>query len=158
VRAPILPVRGPLTDALLAHLQGSLADVLEVGDGIAPPGAGWPQQPQTGDYTPYCVLGTEDAVLRQSPPDLAQAMGSWACGYRLTHYGAARSQADDNADMARQATLDFAGGTITLGEHSWALTAVRYSRLGGFAPVENEDPPVWSGRDVFAVWIDYTRG
>lgn len=160
----IVPARGPLTDLLLAHLRDTLEDFALVGDGIRPDGGGWTPNsqgetgPDEGVYQAYTVLNTGDAALReeQSPPTLRQAMRAWACGYQIDFYGAARAQADDVADATRAAAVSFEAQTdpLLLGGHYWSVQAVRFNRFGGIKRLDNEDPPVWTGSDLFAVWID----
>lgn len=147
--------RGPLTDAILDHLEAALDTALGilVGDGIAPVGGGWSGgQPGEGDFVPYVVLSTMPASKGFTDP-VPGGDTSWRAGYSLRCVGALRSQCDWVADKSRQAMVLYKPKTIDL-DGDWRVLKTSYDTLGAVTRNDSTDPPYWELLDTATLWLE----
>lgn len=146
--------RGPLTDAILDHLETVLADtMIEVGDGIAPAEGGWTGgQPGEGNFVPYVVLSTLQATKGFQDP-VPGGDQSWRAAYSLRCVGAMRQHADWVGDMSRDAMKAFKPKVIDLGG-SWRVMKTSYETLGPVTRNDSSDPPYWELLDTATLWLE----
>lgn len=161
------PLRGYITDRLIAYLEETLAAVevageprpILVGDGKAPTKGGWTKagEPGRGDFRAYVTVATGPASPRDPDP-LGSAHSSWILGYRLRAFGLDRVQADWAADQTRAAVVGLTHAVITAGDDTWKVSAVRYNQLGPVTPFRGQlDPPPWQVSDDVGLWVDRQR-
>jgi hypothetical protein len=156
----LLP-RGIITDALVALLEDS--DLLsersiKVGDGVPPDEAGWPSgKAGTGTFVASVTVSTGDATVRDRDP-INSRHSSWVARYGLRTVGAARSQADNAADLVRQACSAFTGQTVAAVDQGvWKVNDAVFNRLAAVTVDKSTDPPTWVVEDVLDVWLDRSR-
>lgn len=153
-----LPVRGALTDQLIAYQSEALAGLaieILVGDGERPVGSGWPATPQVGDFVSYVTIDTGPGQLDASQtPTLASQHSSWLLSYAFLSVGAARRQADAIADVVRNACVSFKERSpLTLGVETWAIESVLFTRIGSVDRNTATDPPFWQVQDSMTLKI-----
>ena len=130
------PLRGPITDYLIAQLTAELSPLL-VGDAIAPPQGGWQGgDVGAGDFAAYVVLGTGPASQINQPAQTLrdQSGDEWNLAYTLTSYGGVRKQCDDLADMVRAAwqSIDLSR-TVDLSQ-PWGFQSRQMTSYGSVDP------------------------
>lgn len=149
--------RGQVTDALVTFLAASTAlsakGVL-VGDGVTPDAAGWPGgNSDVGSFVASVTVTTGEAQPMHRDT-VAGRHASWILQYGLRSVGAARTQADNAADVARKAVLGFNGFALPI---PWVVSSVLFSRLAPVNLAPGSDPPLWQLDDVVQVWVDRKR-
>lgn len=139
-----------LDAAVLAQLQTAGP---AIGDGIAPPDAGWNGQPGVAQFVPYAVLGYGQAQMntanRSGGMDPATM---WAVGYQLKSVGGSRAQARWVGDKVRQVLWSW-HATLTLAGQDWSLQQVQFAQLGGPTPDMATEPKYWESADAFSLWL-----
>lgn len=149
---------GEITSGLLGLL--SAVSPYPVGDGIAPPEAGWLEgTPNSASgFEPYLVLsGLTTGAL--SPAALTPLCSTYAqrfdMSYRFVGYGSSRQMADDVAAMGRE-LLD------ELDPAALALTGMIVSQLWfdaatGASRDDSAYPPMWASATTFRVSVAIKR-
>jgi hypothetical protein len=135
------PPRGPETDALLAVLTA--AGVL-VGDAMKPPGAGFPDEDTTLDFTGYAVLFQGVTIQVDGP--VSDANADVIAEHQLTSVGLTRPQASYIADKARAALLN--------GDVAVPGRCVQLVEWTSGHPVTRDDdvtPPLFYAIDIYAI-------
>lgn len=149
--------RGPLTDALLDHLESTLSVEgvnLLVGDGFAPVQGGWTGgQPGAGSFKAYVVVGTGPATHNNRDP-LSDPNSSWLANYTIRGVGGSRQQCDWAADKSRQAIIKFRPKGLNLGADGWHVLQSLYTGLGPVTRNDAADPPYWEVTDNVSLWME----
>lgn len=133
--------RGPETDAVITVLSTA---ALLVGDGIRPPGGGFPGDDASQEFVPYCVVYPGVTARIDGPESDPDA--DTDTEYQVTSVGVTRAQAAFVADKARHALLEHspivAGRDVLLVE--WSMGR----------PAERDDdvtPPLFYAIDIYTL-------
>lgn len=156
--------RGPLTDTFIAYLNSGLAatsTLLEIGDGIAPPDAGWQGgQPSLTGFKPYAVVNAGSATPNFQDNVLGR-ITSWKIPYSLLCVGGSRQQVDWASDQLKPLADSFSAqpaGTgpriITL-DAPWKITLSNYTQMGAPSRNDQVDPPIWQATDSIILWLEH---
>lgn len=148
-----LPERGPITDALVAHLAALEPDIL-VGDGVRPPASGWVGGlPGQGLFKASVLVATLDGVpnMRETVRD---RHSSWKLLYRLGTAGGVRKQADDAADAVRARVLSMPRNAVVPG---WKLVDIVLNRQAPVEPQAPTDHPTFLVNDQVEIWLERSR-
>lgn len=122
-----------LTDGIIAVLQGA---GLLVGDGEAPPGAGWQGKPGQSNFSAYCTVHPLLGGLSSGSID--EPHGDGEVVYQVSCYGPTRSQAEIVASLVQKALTSTYPSVVGL--------SVRYVDDDVFGGARRDDvlqPPVW---------------
>lgn len=130
-----------LTNWFIGYLKSSID---YVGDGVAPPDAGWNKgQPDQGQFTPYVVVSiSNSAGSFAGVNDLI----TWRVFWTVGAHGATREQADWVADKARALYCGMWPCKLTTVD-GWRLNLVEY-QMGSLIRQDSTDPPYWSTSDT----------
>lgn len=123
-----------------------------VGDGIKPEGSGWLDgDPNSGVFAPYGVITFGGAQIRDaSVLSYAEGVRAWQATWRLTYYGASRSQADLLAGKLRRAVSDLLGQVAG----GYKITGARWGSLGAMIRDDSTNPALWSVSDSLILMLD----
>lgn len=123
-----------------------------VGDGIKPESSGWLNgDPNSGVFRPYGVLTCSGAQVRDSQAiSYAETVRAWQVTWRLSYYGASRSQCDLVAGKIRAAVTD------TLGQVAggYKVTGARWGSLGAMLRDDTINPALWNVSDTLILMLD----
>lgn len=154
----MIPARAAITESLLSYLANELQ--VAVGDGQAPPAAGWSGgQPGAGNYVPYVVLITGSATPRAASGQrdtLGPDKSMWTLSYSLRAFGVVRAQADYHADAARAAWDQLRGNNLIAAE-GWTAVASLIDSMGQINRNDSVDPPLWELTDSYSLWVARAR-
>jgi len=140
---------GTVTVSLLDIFRDSTGQL--IGDGIKPETSGWlNQDPNSGVFAPYGVLAFSSGQPRDQTMTYAEQVRSWQTTWRLTYFGASRSQGDLVAGKIRAAVSDILG-TISGG---YKFTGARWGSLGAMIRDDSTNPSLWSASDTLILMLD----
>ena len=141
---------GAVTTQLIETLRTESAQ--HIGDGIRPEGAGWLDgDPNSGVFAPYAVLAFAGGQPREvQAMTYAESIRAWTTTWRITHFGATRSQCDWTAGQVRAAVAKAMKQTAA----GYTITSARWVGLGALVRDDAINPPLWSVADSFVLHLD----
>lgn len=150
--------RGLLTDYLVQRLRADLESLdppVLVGDGLPPDAAGWTgAQPGKGDFVSSVTVRTLPSTPG-SRDTLGVRTGSWIASYGLASTGAVRSQADNTADVMRDALLEVDHRDFSV--PGWSCAALWFPSLSAVSVSTATDPPVFELDDTVHLQMERSR-
>ena len=141
---------GAETLSVLGTLRESSEQL--VGDGIKPEGSGWLNgDANSGVFAPYGVLAFTGAQVRDAQAlSYSETVRAWQTTWRITYFGASRSQCDLVAGKIRSA-VDQVLGTVAGG---YKVTGARWTGLGAVLRDDTLNPALWSASDTLILMCD----
>lgn len=147
--------RSAITTAFFTVLTGSGK---QVGLGVAPRGnVGWVGQPNADgtNFIPYSVLTALPAAMGTG--SFSEPNEDIWFPYAITSYGVSHSQAEDMADVLRQAAQSIRKLTVTQfvgsdDEYGRRIQAVVVQAYGGVQPIGDTDPRTYGVTDTVSLW------
>lgn len=137
---PTVPVRSPLTDAILDHMDEHC--LVPTGDARIPVGAGWQGGPGVSEFVPYLVLWPRNGGLFDG--SLGDPKHDADFVYQLTAVGRTRADCEEAADLGRIALCE-----IRLDEPTFLCVDIDIP--GGATTDQSVNPTVFISVEVYRI-------
>lgn len=147
--------RQPLTEAIVAHLEGNLEHPISLGR--IPKTGGWNGGAPMDDgsnFAPFVIVIPQTASASSGPVTDSQA--DWQMPYSLQSFGASPGQAEIMADHVRT-TLTLMKKTSVDLDPSFKIQQVVTSVIGGLQRVDTAEYPFWGEADILTLWLAKER-
>lgn len=145
--------RGPITTALVAHLETS---TFPVGDNAPPEDPyGWQGEPDTtgASFIPWLSLQPGTAVAQNPPGTFGDTGTEWRLNYAVFYAGITRKQQEALADRMRNVLVNITRQGVVTDSGTWRIQKVSCSGVGSSNRIGSAYPDYYTQTDNFEVWI-----